>query len=1336
MEVRVHDLSVTAKLVAGADNSKTQLPTIANELKAGLNGLFTKETVVHKEILKNINAVFKPGTMTLVLGQPGSGKSSLMKILSGRFPMEKNIKVDGYVTYNGQLQQDIIKRLPQFVGFVPQKDNHHPTLTVKETLEFAHTFSGGELQRRGEELLTNDTPEENKAALDASQALFSHYPDIVIEQLGLQECQGTIIGDPMLRGVSGGERKRVTMGEMQFGMKHVAFMDEISTGLDSAATFDIVSTQRSIAKKLRKTIVMSLLQPTPEVFAMFDYVMILNEGEVMYHGPRQRVLGHFESLGFICPPERDVADFLVDLGTSEQRRYETGSVGNLLPNYPKHASDFADTFRRSSIHQDMLSELATPVEPKLVDQVAFHMDPTPEFHQSFWENIWTLTKREFLVLFRNKAFVIGRGLMVLIVALLNASTFYKFDPTNIQVVFCIIFISLVFLSLGQMALIPMVMESRDIFYKQRGANFFRTSAYVLANAASQIPLLVVEALLFGAIVYWLCGFTASASAFFTYEILLLLTNMVFSAWFFFIASASPNFLTADPLATFTVLVFILFAGFVALKSQIPDFLIWLYWVSPYSWSIRAIAVNEYRSPKYDVCTFGDIDYCGRFENKTMGQYYLSLFDVQPDKEWIMYGVIYLIAAYVVCLCCSIFVLENVRYETPENVAAITKKSDADEQGNYAIAETPKFSSINARRCRFMKDRETAVAMPSPIHVVTPVTIAFSDLWYTVPQPNNPKQSIDLLQGISGYALPGTMTALMGASGAGKTTLMDVIAGRKTGGQARGKVLLNGHEATDLAIRRCTGYCEQIDSHSSASTFREALTFSAFLRQDSSIPDSQKYDSVNECMDLLDMHDIGDQIIRGSSAERMKRLTIGVELAAQPSVLFLDEPTSGLDARSAKLIMDGVRKVANTGRTIVCTIHQPSSEVFFLFDKLLLLKRGGKSVFFGELGERCCNLVDYFQAIPGIAPLPRGYNPATWMLECIGAGVNNDSVNDIEFPKCFIESEQKRALDNALTQQRVGRPAPGAPELLFSQKRAASSGVQAQFVIKRFFDLYWRTPDYNLTRLVLALVLALLFGLVFTEADYKLYQGVTSGVNMIALAIMFMGLTSFDAIIPMTGIERASFYRERAAQTYNVFWYLMGSTLAELPYVFAAGLIFTAVFFPLVGFAGFSTAVVFWLNLSFVILYHAYLGQLLAYALPSAEVAVLVGMLVTSICFLFMGFVPPASAIPSGYKWLYNIIPHRYSLAVLVALVFTDCPSDTTFDSATGAFINVGTELGCQPLQNTPIAYGNITVKEFIEDVFEMKHDDLWTNFAVVVGITVLFRVLALLSLRFINHRKA
>ncbi|KAE8951022.1 hypothetical protein PR001_g33906, partial [Phytophthora rubi] len=178
--------------------------------------------------------------------------------------------------------------------------------------------------------------------------------------------------------------------------------------------------------------------------------------------------------------------------------------------------------------------------------------------------------------------------------------------------------------------------------------------------------------------------------------------------------------------------------------------------------------------------------------------------------------------------------------------------------------------------------------------------------------------------------------------------------------------------------------------------REALTFSAFLRQDADIPDSLKYDSVNECLDLLDLNTIADQIIRGSSVEQKKRLTIGVELAAQPSVLFLDEPTSGLDARSAKLIMDGVRKVADTGRTILCTIHQPSAEVFGVFDSLLLLKRGGETVFAGELGENASEMIKYFESIDGVTKLKEDYNPATWMLEVIGAGVGNDNGSRTDF----------------------------------------------------------------------------------------------------------------------------------------------------------------------------------------------------------------------------------------------------------------------------------------------------------------------------------------------------
>ncbi|KAG6606657.1 pleiotropic drug resistance protein ABC superfamily [Phytophthora cinnamomi] len=373
----------------------------------------------------------------------------------------------------------------------------------------------------------------------------------------------------------------------------------------------------------------------------------------------------------------------------------------------------------------------------------------------------------------------------------------------------------------------------------------------------------------------------------------------------------------------------------------------------------------------------------------------------------------------------------------------------------------------------------------------PVTLAFRDLWYSVPDPTHPKATIDLLKGVSGFALPGTITALMGSSGAGKTTLMDVIAGRKTGGEIRGDIMLNGHPATDLAIRRATGYCEQMDIHSDASTFREALTFSAFLRQGADIPDSQKYDSINECLELLDLHPIADQIIRGSSTEQMKRLTIGVELAAQPSVLFLDEPTSGLDARSAKLIMDGVRKVADTGRTIVCTIHQPSAMVFEVFDSLLLLKRGGEMVFFGDLGEKAVNLIKYFESIDGVGKLEKDYNPATWMLDVIGAGVGNENGPKTDFVSLFKSSEQYRQLESNMDREGVARPSPSLPPLEFKRKRAASNWVQATFLTKRWFDLYWRTPSFNLTRIVVSMVLAISLGVSYLDTEYVSYQGVNS-----------------------------------------------------------------------------------------------------------------------------------------------------------------------------------------------------------------------------------------------------
>ncbi|TMW66788.1 hypothetical protein Poli38472_014100 [Pythium oligandrum] len=1307
MEVRFKNLSLSADIQVAADEGKAELPTIPNFVKKRY-GCAGKKSVVRKDILKNISGVFEPGTVTLVLGQPGSGKSSLMKVLSGRFPMEKNINLEGEIMYNGSAKHKLASRLPQFVSYVTQHDKHFPTLTVKETLEFAHKFSGSGLPKKTEQHFSQGTPEENRAAILATRTMYEHFPEIVLQQLGLQHCKDTVVGDAMLRGVSGGEKKRVTTGEMEFGNKYVTLMDEISTGLDSAATYDIISMQRSIAKQFQKTVVISLLQPSPEVFALFDNVMILNEGQVMYYGPCEEVQEYFTKLGFVCPPGRDLADFLVDLGTDQQRRYEVETPGVRVP--PRRPSEFAELFERSVVHDRMLEKLHGPHDPQLLEDVDKHFGHVPEFQQSFWDSTLTLMRRQFLVTMRNKAFLKGKLVLVIIMALLYGSAFYQFDFKEIQVAMGVIFFAVLYLALGQTPMLPLYFEAREIFYKQRRANFYRTSSYVLSWSASQIPLTLGEAIVFGSIVYWMCGFVATAEQFLLFEALLFLTNLAFAAFFFFISTFTSGVHTAKPLSLSALLICILFSGFVLPRNKIPDYFIWLYWMDPISWGVRSLAVSQYRSAEFDVAVYEGVNYM-KTHNRTMGEFYLEYFDIQTDKIWIVYGVLFNIVVYIVCMLLSMRVLENKRMDGVDNIV-ITKKDKGDD---YALLTTPKEGAKNGH------GGDTAINVARQDRVIKPVTVAFQDLWYTVPVPGQKKEKIDLLKGISGYALPGKMTALMGSSGAGKTTLMDVIAKRKTGGKTRGKILLNGHEATDLAIRRATGYCEQMDIHADSATVREALTFSAFMRQGSDVPAAKKYDSVQECLELLDLTPIADHIVRSCTVEQLKRLTIGVELAAQPSVLFLDEPTSGLDARSAKVIMDGVRKVADTGRTILCTIHQPSTEVFMLFDSLLLLKRGGETVYFGDLGQNGSTLINYFEGLPGVPRIEEGYNPANWMLDVIGAGVDNtDYQPTADFVAEFNASPLRTDLERNLNREGIALPSPLGP-LKFNSKRAAGSFTQMTMLVQRFMRMYWRTPEYNWTRIAVHIFLGVLFGGVFFDSKFDTYQGINGGLGMVFMSTAFLGIVALNSMVPIASEARSAFYRERASQTYNAFWYFIGFTLAEIPYVVVASAIYTAIFFPMAGFSGIDSALLFWGFTVLNTLTQIYLGQFLSFALPSVEVAALIGVLLNSIAVLFMGFNPPATSVPSGYRWLFDIIPQRYSFMLLSAMLFGQC--DNKGDN------------GCIVVDKVPNFPGKVTVKDYLDLVFSIRHDDMYYYLYISIIILVVLRVLALLALRFLNHQK-
>jgi ATP-binding cassette, subfamily G (WHITE), member 2, PDR len=219
---------------------------------------------------------------------------------------------------------------------------------------------------------------------------------------------------------------------------------------------------------------------------------------------------------------------------------------------------------------------------------------------------------------------------------------------------------------------------------------------------------------------------------------------------------------------------------------------------------------------------------------------------------------------------------------------------------------------------------------------------------------------------------------MGVSGAGKTTLLDVLASRTTMGVVTGEMLVDGRQR-DTGFQRKTGYVQQQDLHLATSTVREALTFSAILRQPKKTPHAEKAAYVDEVIKVLEMETYADAVVgvpgEGLNVEQRKRLTIGVELAAKPALLlFLDEPTSGLDSQTAWSICALLRKLADNGQAILCTIHQPSAILFQEFDRLLFLAKGGKTVYFGPIGEHSKVLTDYFEG-KGSRKFGEDENPA-------------------------------------------------------------------------------------------------------------------------------------------------------------------------------------------------------------------------------------------------------------------------------------------------------------------------------------------------------------------------
>lgn len=432
-----------------------------------------------------------------------------------------------------------------------------------------------------------------------------------------------------------------------------------------------------------------------------------------------------------------------------------------------------------------------------------------------------------------------------------------------------------------------------------------------------------------------------------------------------------------------------------------------------------------------------------------------------------------------------------------------------------------------------------------------------------------KEERRLLERVSGWVKPGTLTALMGVSGAGKTTLLDVLAQRTTMGVITGDMFVNG-KPLDASFQRKTGYVQQQDLHLDTSTVRESLRFSAMLRQPPTVSKAEKYAFVEDVIQMLNMADFADAVVgvpgQGLNVEQRKLLTIGTELAAKPKLLlFLDEPTSGLDSQSSWAIVSFLRKLADSGQAVLCTVHQPSSILFQQYDRLLFLAKGGKTVYFGNIGANSETLLDYFHSHGALRHCGPEENPAEYMLDVVNNGTNADGA---DWHSVWLASKEHEEVDLELDRihaEKLREPTRAEDNEAMEQSEFAMP-FRAQLieVTTRVFQQYWRMPSYIFSKFALGVLAGLFIGFSFYNGG-----GTLAGMQNVLFAV-FQIVAIFSTVVQQIQphfITQRSLYevRERPSKAYSWKAFMIASIVVEIPFQIITGILIWACFyFPVVG----------------------------------------------------------------------------------------------------------------------------------------------------------------------------
>ncbi|KAL9639905.1 MAG: hypothetical protein Q9204_000920 [Flavoplaca sp. TL-2023a] len=1082
-------------LTANIDVSPGGLARLLASFKRGQSPSTKNKTILH-----DVNADMPSGSLTAILGGSGSGKTTLLHALSHRVGGSR-LEITGSILYNGSERISSVRS-----AYVMQHDVLVPTLTVRETLLYA-----AELR-----LPPPTSLNERRRVVE----------DVILE-LGLSECADTRVGNNVHKGCSGGEKRRTSLGVQMLANPSVLFLDEVTTGLDAASAFQLMKTLKLLANKGR-TIIVTIHQPRSEIWALFDSLVLLSGGAVVYSGLARESASYFASLGFALPAFVNPAEFLVDLAAVDIRSPELEKDSSTRVERLKQAWRDDSEKRASWIADEKIEVEITPAKSKKVRKQA-----------SLGRQIRILTARTFKMTYRDPMGMAGSLFEAFSMAIITGWIFLNLDGSLAGIRSRQ---GAIYTAASLQGYLILLFETYrltidiELFDREYAEGVISVPSFLISRRLARVfvedlPVPLIYCVIF----YFMVGFDIRASQFFVFIAVNLLMHYIAVTLSMLCVSVSRNFAGASLMANMAYTLQSLGCGYFVQSNQIPIWMRWLKWTAYVFYAFGALCANEFAGHTsnpagrvYDCPSTGGVSdatceqYTGAYVMRSLGF----------PRDWIVRPILVLLAFIIAFYIGAAAILKYKpvgigisRARQPEPDTSLGKEElyarSMDGRRTIRVNLQDYSLDIQKRNWRLSKSERKSI--------LKPISTAF---------------------------VPGLLNVIMGPSGSGKTSLLNLMADRLHGSvfttyQARGDLKYNNAVPSPEVIRSiCSYVCQDDDALFPCLTVRENLQFAAALRLPTHLSKTQRRQRAESVLLKLGLRDcadnlVGDSLVKGISGGEKRRVTIAIQVLTDPQILLLDEPTSGLDAFTASSIMTVLRGLAEEGRTLILTIHQARSDLFSDFGNILLLAQGGSPVFAGKGVE----MLPYFESLG--FHCPTATNPADFALDLI-------TVNLQQASKGTTTREQVRSLiqnfDTSNTPFGQTTSQIDSPAELGSFARSSTPFTTAfPILIYRSFLNFQRSPPALIARTTQVLGFAVILTLFFAPLQSNTYSIQTRlGFIQEFAALYFVGMLQNVAVYPT---EKAVFYREHDDNAYSVTSFLLTYTVLEIPFEVITSLIF-------------------------------------------------------------------------------------------------------------------------------------------------------------------------------------